>query len=88
MAHLSMKIYPTIDKRNREIEVDYVPVMKKNGVFTGKYITKIIVKQGKTNTLYTTGEDKKIQEGYYANSKIDVRFGYLRIDGGVSKLEG
>ena len=51
-------VYPRLNRK--EVRVDYVPVMKRNGLFTGKYVTKIIVEQGRTDSVYTIGVNLNI----------------------------
>lgn len=72
-----------------KIKIDYVPVLKRSGLFTGKYVTKIIVVQGRTNIVYTIGQ-KMVVQGLEDDQKrnVDMRVGYIRIGvGGNSKLE-
>jgi hypothetical protein len=50
------KMYPPIDFSNREeVNTCFLPVMNSEK-FTGKYIIKIIVRQGQRDSVYTFAE--------------------------------
>jgi len=55
------QIQPSIDLRHREeVRVQFVPVLK-NRTFQGKYVIKILVKQGDPSKLYHFAQTVKFQ---------------------------
>ena len=63
--------------------------MRRTGLFTGKYVTKIIVQQGRTDIVYTIGVKLQVQCFQDDNKMMNynLRVGYVRLGvGGNSKL--
>ena len=55
------KVHPKVDLNNRqEVLTQYIPV-KRGGDFEGKYVVKVIVKQGDPSQVYCFGERIKLE---------------------------
>lgn len=51
IAEILLEIYPKVDRK--DVKIFFIPILKRNGIFTGRYITKILVSQGKIDTFYS-----------------------------------
>lgn len=85
---------PLVDLNvKEEIAVQYVPVLK-NKVFSGKYVTKILVQQGDPSQTYCftqkiqwVPENRKDVEGQCEN--FEVVYGFVRHNmGGAREVKG
>ena len=62
--------------RERQVLTQYIPVMK-GGEFEGRFVVKIIVKQGDPSQVYCFGERIKL-EGNGKSEDFEVFYGYER----------
>ena len=86
VSDLCRLIYPPVGE---EVKTFFIPVVKRNGAFTGRYITKVLIAQGRTDTFYTFAEKVRLLTQKADGEDFELRMGFIRIGpGGVEKLEG
>lgn len=88
IAELLLEIYPRVERQ--DVKTFFIPILKRNGIFTGKYVTKVLVSQGQLNTFYTFAERTRlVSQRPNEGEEFEERIGYIRLGpGGLEKVEG
>jgi len=83
------KMHPPIDFSNREeVTTSFLPVMNSDK-FTGKYVVKIVVRQGCRDRVYTFNERIKLVSADKTEyEEFELRYAYKRVGpGGIEKFD-